>query len=51
MKKAGCGLDKSFVKSAWNKLVLANILYKIIVIKFFWTIANIVWYVIMLRRS
>ena len=38
-----------FVKSARDKLVLACILYKIIVIKFLWTIANIVGYVIMVR--
>ena len=36
-----------FVKSAWDKLVLACILYKRIVIKLFWTIADIVGYVIM----
>ena len=40
-----------FVKSAWDKLVLACILYKRIVIKFFGTIANIVEYVIMVRGS
>ena len=42
VKKATYNLDKTFVKS---------ILYKRIVIKFFWTIANIVGYVIMVRGS
>ena len=41
-----------FVKSAWAKLVPACVFYKRIVIKlFFWTIANIVKYVIMVRGS
>ena len=38
-------------KSAWDKLVLASILYKKIVIKFFCTIVNIVGYVLMVRGS
>ena len=38
-------------KSEWDKLVLAIILYKRIVIKLFWTIGNIVGYVIMVRGS
>ena len=37
-----------FVKSVYDKLVLTCIL---VVIKFFWTIANIVGYVIMVRGS
>ena len=40
-----------FLKSAWDKLVLASILYKRIVIQFFWTITNIVGYVIMVKGS
>ena len=40
-----------FVKSARDKLVIVCILFKRIVIKFFWTIANIVGYVIMVRGS
>ena len=38
-------------KGYWDKLVLASILYKRIVIKFFWTIVNIAGYVIMVRGS
>ena len=34
-RRPTCGLDKSFVKSVWNKLVLACNLYKRIIIKFF----------------
>ena len=42
VRRPTCGLDKTFVKS---------ILYKRIVIKFFWTITKIVRYVIMVRGS
>ena len=38
-----------FVKSARDKLVIDVFLYKRIVIKFFWTIANIGGYVIMVK--
>ena len=41
----------NFCKKCLGQLVLASILYKIIVIKFFWTIANIVRNVIMVRGS
>ena len=42
VRRPTCSLDKTFVKS---------ILYKRIVINFFWTIAKIVRYVIMVRGS
>ena len=40
-------LINPFVKSSWDKLALACVLYKRIV----WTTANIVGYVIMVRGS
>ena len=57
MFRRGCDCEEGqpvalinlFVKSAWDKPVLACILYKRIVIKLFWTIADIVGYLIMVR--